>query len=452
MLKVLEVPNSITAEAGITLRLGAPIVTAQLAQISLGFIDTVMAGNLSALDLAAIAIGRSVYLPGFIFVLGLLLAVSPIVAQYFGGGESVKIGKTIRQGLWLSQIIAIPAFFILRNLSGLLEAINTQPAIIPIAAGYLDALSWCLPAIFAYLVLRFFNDGVSNPKPHMVFALVSIPLNIIGNYIFMYGKFGVPKMGAIGAGYATAIVWWIMLTAMLVTTIRGKAYKPFRIYQDLKLPDWQYIKEILWIGIPNGVSLAMEVSMFAIIALIIGSLGVEIIAAHQIAINFASIMFMFPMGIAIATTSRVGIAIGQKNSAGVRIAGKAGMILSLVVTTFSALLMFLFPEAIVSIYTDDPAVLQIAVSLLFLAALFQLSDGIQVSAAGSLRGMKDTRIPMVVNIIAYWAFGLSFGYYLGIINGRGVQGLWVGMIAGLTFAAISHTIRFFYLARKPLIG
>ncbi len=448
MLKVQEVPDTVFAEVRYTLKFGAPIVAGQLAQMSLGFIDTVMAGHLGPVDLAAVAIGRSVYMPGFIFVLGVLLAVNPIVAQFFGAKDFSKIGKSVRQGLWLSQIIAIPAFFTLRCLYRILEYIGIQPEIIPVTAGYLDALSWSLPAVFAYLVLRFFNDGISRSKPHMIFSLCVIPLNIVANYVLMYGKLGFPKMGAIGAGYATSLVWWCMLIAMLLLTVLGKTYKPFGIYYNLKLPDWHYFKEILRIGIPNGVSLAMEISMFAIVALLIGSMGVAIVAAHQVAINIASIMFMFPLGFSIATTSRVGIAAGQKSLTGVLIAGKAGLWISSAAAAFTAALMFFFPQEIVAIYTDDSEVIRLAVSLIFMAALFQFSDSIQVSAAGALRGMKDTKIPMVVNIIAYWLIGLSFGYYLGMISHWGAEGLWIGLIIGLTFAAIAHTIRFFYLARR----
>lgn len=431
-----------------TVQLALPIIAAQLAHQSLGFIDTVMAGNLSARDLGAVAIGRSLYMPLFVFVLGVLLAVNPIVAQYRGAREFVKIGKTVRQGLWLSQLIALPAFFLVRNLHWVMQQMNVAPEVIPVTRGYLDAISWSLPAAFAYLVLRFFNEGVSLTKPNMYFTLMAIPLNILGNYILMYGRWGFPKLGAVGTGWATTFVWWMMLLGMVLLTAFSKIYRQFSIYRALRWPQWEYIKEILHVGVPNGVSVTFEVSMFAITALIVGTLGVNPIAAHQIAINFASITFMIPLGLSIATTSRVGFAIGKKDYREAKIAGKAGMVIAVLFMSCAALVMFAAPEWIARIYTNDRAVIEIAVQLIFLAAIFQISDGLQISGVGALRGMKDTKIPMFFNMIAYWIVGLPLGYYLGIILGFGASGLWAGWIGALSFTAIAHPLRFFRLIRK----
>jgi MATE family multidrug resistance protein len=431
-----------------TVRLGLPIIAAQLAHIALGFIDTVMAGNLSAKDLGAVAIGRSLYMPLLVFVLGVLLAINPIVAQFRGAMELDKIGKTVRQGLWLSQMIAIPSFFLVRNIHVVMDFMNVAPEVIPITRGYLEAVSWSLPAAFAYLVLRFFNEGISLAKPNMYFTTLAIPINIVGNYAFMYGNWGFPRMGAVGTGWATTTVWWMMLGGMLFMTLTAKTYKPYSIFNNLRLPQWEYFKEVLRIGIPNGISIGLEISMFAITALIVGTLGVISIAAHQIAINFASITFMIPLGLSIATTSRVGYAIGKKDAGEAKLAGQAGMVISAFVMLLTAVTMLVIPEWISRIYTDDTTVIELAVQLLILAAVFQISDGLQVSGAGALRGLKDTKIPMFVNLIAYWMVGLPFGYYLGIIQGMGARGLWTGWIAGLGFTAISHPVRFFLQIKK----
>lgn len=426
-----------------TVHLGLPIIAAQLAHISLGFIDTVMAGNLSPKDLGAVAIGRSLYMPLFVFVMGSLMAVNPIVAQFRGARELDKIGKTVRQGLWLSLFIAIPGFFLIRNIHVVMEYMNVAPEVIPITRGYLDAISWSFPAAFAYLVLRFFNEGIALTKPNMYFTLLAIPLNILGNYVFMYGKWGFPRMGAVGTGWATTLVWWMMISGMFLFTFLAKSYKQYAIFSNLRLPQWEYFKEILWIGLPNGISIGLEISMFAITALIVGTLGVVSIAAHQIAINFASITFMIPLGLSIATTSRVGYAVGRRDFMEAKMAGQVGMAMSVLFMVLTAITMLVIPEKIISIYTDDQTVTVVAVQLLFIAAIFQISDGLQVSGAGALRGLKDTRIPMIVNMIAYWIIGLPLGYYLGIILGYGVEGLWMGWVAGLAFAAISHPVRFF---------
>ncbi len=430
-----------------TVSLGGPIIVSLLAQQTLGFIDTVMAGNLSAKDLAAVAIGRSLFVPIFLVVLGVLLAVSPIVAQFYGERKIEQIGKTVWQGLLLSQMLAIPSFFLVRNLEIVMHFMQIAPEIIPISMGYLKAISWCFPATFAYLTLRFFNEGISITKPNLYFSLIAIPVNFIGNYALMYGKFGLPKLGAIGAGWATTMVWWTMLTGMLIYTFRMRHNQHFRIFHKMSLPNWRYMREILHIGIPNGMSLGMEVGMFAIAALIIGSLGVAIMAGHQIAINVASLTFMIPLGLSFATTSRVGFAVGEKNYDGVRIAGYVSGGLSVIVMCLTAAMMYLLPYAIVKIYSKDLAVIEVAAQLLLMAAIFQISDGLQASAMGALRGLKDTRVPMFVNIIAYWIIGIPLGYYLGIVRSMGAKGLWIGMIAGLTFAAISHTSRFYYFTK-----
>jgi MATE family multidrug resistance protein len=442
MTSNLENPRTTIQEVRSTLGLASPIVASLLAQQSLGFIDTVMAGNLSAEDLAAVAIGRSVFIPIFIFVLGIVLAVNPIVAQYYGARKIERIGKTVWQGLLVSQMIAIPCVFLVRNLDVVLHFMNITPEIIPKSVGYLYAISWCLPAAFAYLTLRFFQEGISLARPNLYFTIIAIPVNILGNYLLMYGNLGFPRLGAVGAGWATTMVWWSMLTGMLIVSFRMKYLKQFKIFQGISWPDWHYIKEILRVGVPNGISIGMEVGMFAVAALLIGSLGVTMMAGHQIALNVASMTFMIPLGISFATTSKVGFAFGERDFHRVRLAGNVGNGISVMVMCCTATLMYLLPREIVSIYTNDMDVTPVAVQLLLMAAILQISDGLQASAAGALRGLKDTRIPMVVNLIAYWIIGIPFGYYLGITRQLGARGLWIGLIAGLTFAAISHTTRF----------
>ncbi len=440
----------VLAETKITLILGLPIIAAQLAQIALGFIDTVMAGNLSARDLAAIAIGRSLYVPIWVIILGILLAVNPICAQNLGAGKLRQIGKSVRQGLWLSQLLAIPSFFLVRHMEPVMHYMDFDLAVIPLADGYLKAVSWGIFPTYAYLVLRFFNDGISITRPHMYIAFAALPLNALGNYLLMYGKAGFPKLGAVGAGWATAAVWWLMLLTMTAYLVVNRYYRRFHLFSELRWPQWRYMKEVLHIGVPNGVSFGMEVSMFAIAALLIGTLGIASMAAHQIAINFASITFMAPLGLSIAATSRVGFAAGRSDLQLVRIAGFVGMGLSLLIMCVSALIMFSIPERIADVYTSDFPVRDLAAKLIILAAVFQLSDGLQVSASGALRGLKDTRVPMLVNIMAYWGIGLPLGYLLGIRYGMGPQGFWIGMIAGLTIAACIHPLRFYRLTRRAL--
>lgn len=440
--------NQAINESRKTIRIGLPLVAAQLVQMSMGFVDTIMAGNLGAKDLAAVAVGSSLIAPVLVFVIGLLLATNPIVAQLHGAQKKREIGKNVWQSLWLSQFLAMPALFMLRKMQFVMAALNIKPEIIPITQGYLDAFSWGFPAAFAYFSLRFFNEGIAVTKPSLYLALIGLLVNIVGNYVFMYGHLGFPAMGAVGTGWASALVWWIMFTGMAAFTFGNRKFDQFNINQGPILPVWSYLKNILKIGIPNGISVGVEVSMFALTALIIGSLGVDMVAGHQIAINFASLTFMIPLGLSIATTARVGFAAGKGDLQEARLIGYVGIALGAAVMSLAASILLVMPELVARLYTRDIAVTNIAVKLLFLAAVFQISDGVQVSVLGALRGLKDTKIPMFYNLIAYWIIGVPTGYVLGIQYRLGAEGLWIGLISGLTVAAILHNLRFYHLTLR----
>lgn len=432
-------------EAKAVSKLGAPIITGQLAQMSMGFVDTIMAGNLSPNDLAAIAIGSSFVNPIFVFSIGLLMALNPIVAQHMGAQRLDEIARTVRHALYLAVVLAAISFILIRHLDWAMQLLGIEPAVQELSTGYMRAMSWGFLPIIAYLVLRFFNEGLSVTKPTMWFAFLGFVINIIGNYVFMYGKLGFPKMGAIGTGWASALVAWIMFLGMLIFTLTNKPYKCFELFSTVKKPDWKYIKEILSVGVPNGMSAFMEVSMFAMVALFMGMLGTTIVAGHQIAINIGSIIFMIPLGFSSAISVRVGTYIGKNDRENARLAGYAGIFLCVLVAIVMATVLVTIPELLVSIYTNDTQVTEIAVALLLMAAIFQVSDGLQVSGAGALRGLKDTTIPMIVNFFAYWVIGLPLGYLIGIYWKIGPTGLWVGLIAGLTVAAILHNVRFYQL-------
>jgi multidrug resistance protein, MATE family len=431
------------AEVSILLKIGFPVILAQLLQMSMSFVDTVMAGRLSPEDLAAVAVGSSMLMPFVVLCLGCMMAVTPIVAQNVGGREFSKIGKNARQVLWLSLILAIPSFFILRNLDGAFVLIGVTDEIIPIASGYLKAISWGIIPAYAYGALRYFNEGLSVTRPAMFVALIGTLVNIPANYILMFGKLGFPQLGAVGTGYASAIVFTVMFIGMFLFTFNYKAYNRFGIFSRFRLPEKKYLGELLRVGVPIGISSSMEVTMFAAVSLLVSTISTLAIAGHQIAINFAAMMFMIPFGLSVAISARVGNSIGKKRPAEARFRGYVGVAVSCIIMACTAALMFLFPRTIASIYTDDAAVIEMAVQLIFMAAIFQLSDGLQVSGFGALRGLKDTKIPMYVNLIAYWIIGIPFAYYMGFVAGFGAPGLWMGLIAGLTIAGILHNIRFY---------
>lgn len=433
---------NIRQEIATLLKIGSPVIIAQLLQMSTSFVDTIMAGRLSPEDLAGVAVGSSLFTPLMVLSLGCMMAVTPIVAQNIGARNFSLIGKNARQVLWLSQILAIPSFIILRNLDIAFDLIGVTDEVALIASGYLKAISWGIFPAYAFGALRYFNDGLSVTRPTMFVAFVGAVANIPINYTLMFGKLGFPKLGAMGAGYGSAIVFFIMFSGLFLFTYTHKPYSRFEIFSRLRLPEKKYLTELLSIGIPIGISSAMEVTIFAVVSLLASTISTYAVAAHQVAINFAALMFMIPFGLSVAISARVGNAVGKQRMDEARARGYTGIGVSSALMACTAAVMFLFPYSIVSIYTTDQMVADLAVQLIFMAAIFQLSDGLQVSAYGALKGLKDTKIPMIVNLIAYWLLGIPISYYTGIVLGYGAPGLWVGLIVGLTIAGILHNVRF----------
>lgn len=430
------------------LKIGSPIIATQLLTAGLNVTDTIMAGNLSALDLAAVAIGNAIYMPVAVFCMATLIAVNPVVSQFFGARKFDEIGKSARQMFWLILMLTIPFFFVVRNLDIVMNLMNVTPEIIPISDAYLKAISWGLFPLFVYTGARYFSEGLSVTRPAMYIAGISLLLNIGVNYILIYGKLGFPKLGAVGAGYATTTVNFFSAVVFVWWLASFKPFKRFNIFARTKGPEWKYIGELIKVGVPNGVSSTTEVLLFASVSLIMGTLSVNAAAAHQIAINVASIMFMIPFGLSIAISQRVGFSIGQGSMPLARFRGYIGIVVCGFVMVCSATVLFAAPEFIIGIYSDDPEVMEAAIALIFMAGIFQISDGLQVGAFGALRGLKDTRIPMLVNIISYWIIGFPTGYFLGITLDMGPRGLWVGLICGLTVAAVLHNLRFNRLTKK----
>jgi MATE family multidrug resistance protein len=282
----------------------------------------------------------------------------------------------------------------------------------------------------------------------MLVSFIALPFNVLFNWIFMYGKFGFPAMGAVGTGWATALVNWIQFFVMLFYCLKSSKLRPYQWFRKDWKPEFVRLKELMRIGLPSGLSFGLEVSMFALVSLMVGKLGTQAIASHQIAMNFSSITFMVALGLSTAITIRVGQFTGAGEHAKAAFSGRVGIGLAAGVMSLFGMIMMAVPELIASIYTSDKEVIVIAGSLLQLAAIFQIFDGLQVSGSGALRGLKDTKIPMIVNFIAYWLIGLNLGYWLGLRFGYGAQGMWIGLIAGLTFAGIMHNVRFNYLIEK----
>jgi len=429
------------------LALAAPAIMAQFAQMSLGVLDTIMAGRYSAEALAAIAIGVSIFNPIIVFVIGIFLALSPITAQYNGQGNQQGVKQAFQRGLLLSVILAVPSALLLYNLEPVLWAIGITPEIIPLATEYLQALVWGLIPLYCFFALRFCNEGMFATKAIMYCSLAAIPFNIVFNYWFINGGFGVPAMGAVGVGWATVVVWTVMATCLFGYTFVAKRYQGYNLFSDWAMPKARHFSEIFKIGLPMGIGLGMEVALFGAVGLMIGRYSVPDIAGNQIAINISSMAYTISLGLSVAVTARVGYHIGRDDRVQARDTGLIGIGFGLLISCITASIIVLFDRQLASLFTNDELVTGVAIQLLAMAALFQLSDGIQVNASGALRGMKDTNVPMAICAVAYWLIGFPVGYVLAEHFGMGVTGYWVALITGLSVSAVLMTKRFFSLTR-----
>jgi MATE family multidrug resistance protein len=432
------------AEIRRTLHLALPVIIGQLAVFSMNFVDTVMSGRLPnrEIALAALGIGGAVWSSMLMFVLGTLMVVQPSVAQLDGAAKRREAAAQTRQALWIAVTLAVPYFLLCYFSEPLLTAFRIDPVIVPTAAAYLRAMSWGAPGLCLVFLLRFFSEGTGHTRPTMLYGVTGALLNIPLNYVLMFGKFGIPAMGTVGVGYATSIVVWLQFLMLFFYIRSHRHYEPFELMSRLEKPHWGEIWGLLKVGVPIAVAIFVEGSLFVMAALLIGRLGPVPAAAHLIAINFAALVFMIPVGLSSAISIRVGNAVGRGDPAGARYAGLIGILIILGIQSLGAAGMFLFPEAIVRLYTNDPVISPLAVSLLFYAAVFQYPDGLQMVASGALRGFKDTRMPVVYMVISFWIVGLTLGYHLTFAREMGPAGMWIGMIAGLSVAAVLLLRRF----------
>ena len=427
--------------------LALPLVLGQLSAVAMNVVDTLLAGRHGALTLAGVAVGSAVWTIVLLVLIGVLMAVPAFVAQFNGGGRRDAIGPLFRQALWLALAMGVGLFALARFGGVLLVAMRVAPDVRPEAMAFLDAISWGAPAFALYLVCRYLSEGIAWTVPTMVFGIAGLLALAPLGYALMFGAFGLPELGAAGLGYATAIVLWLQVLGLAMYLARAPRFANLRLFAYFEMPRWAPIRDLLRVGLPMGVSVFMEGSLFVATLLVIGSMGAVPVAAHQIAINIASFCFMVPLGLAMATTVRVGHAAGAGDPSAVRWSAGAGYAIALIAQTGSALLMLFGGAAIAHLYTSDAAIASLATTLLLYAAAFQYPDGIQALSAGALRGLKDTRAPMAITLLAYWLLGMPLGWWLGVDLGWGAQGMWCGLILGLAAAALLLALRFHRLTR-----
>lgn len=422
-------------------KLAFPILVAQLIQNLMGFFDTVMAGRVSATDMAAVAVASSVWLPIILTIYGIVMALAAIVSQLAGANKHDQIARMTYQTGWIAFTLSVSLIGVFYYVSPLIiDAVPLEAELKTLMFDYLGYIAWGAPGYCLYLVLRNYSEGLSFTKPTMVISIIGLLINIPANYIFIYGKFGMPALGGAGCGIATAIVYWGMFIGIFCYSYFSKQLRPAFLYSKFYWPIWRDIKSVLTLGVPIALSLLFEVSLFSVVALILAPLGSEIVASHQIAINFSGLLFMIPLSIAMAVTIKVGFAIGEKDYQKAKDISANSYKLGLMIAIATASITLVFNEQIASIYTTDKDVIALAANLMFLAALFQFSDFIQVISAGALRGYKDTKAILYITFFSYWLIGLSTGYLLGstdiLFQASGPYGYWIGFIVGLTVAAI----------------
>jgi multidrug resistance protein, MATE family len=425
-----------------------PILITQFAQAGLGLIDTIMAGHLSPTDLAAIAVGVGLWIPVMLLFSGIMIATTPLVAEANGARTPEKIATIARQSLWVAFILGIIAALILQVMPFLLPVLGVPEALLPKASLFLHAIGLGMPAVTMYAALRGYSEALGYPRPVTVISLGALIALIPLNFIFMYGLGPIPELGSAGCGFATAILQWLMFIALATYVFKNKAYRKTQVFAAWEKIDPYWVKRILQLGFPIGLAIFFEVSIFSTAAIVLSPLGETLVAAHQIAISVTSQLFMIPMSLAIALTIRIGTYYGEKNWQAMRKVQYLGLLTGTILALATMTLIWFFRPEIVSIYTSDYEVAQVAMYLLLFAIAYQLMDAWQVSAAGCLRGMQDTKGPMWITMIAYWVIALPVGIYLARFTEMKAAGVWVGLIVGLTVACVLLLTRLYRINHR----
>ncbi len=425
-----------------TIELAYPVIIGQLGFIMMGVVDSLMVGTLGSAPLAAASLGNIITLVIFIVGIGVSFAVTPLVAISVGAKKYSDCGIFFRQSLLVNLSFGFILMVITLISSELLIYLDQPAEVLAQAKSYTRILGLGALPVMLFQTYKQFIEGLSIMKPAMVITILANIINAFTNWTLIFGNLGFPALGLDGAGWATFSSRSFMAILLMLYVMNKKYFKQYDVSFHFKNINLPVIKKILSLGLPSGIQYFFEVGAFAFGAIMIGWLGTEQLAAHQIAINLASISFMVVLGLSMAGGIRVGNAVGEKNIIGVRRAGFTTIFLALCVMTGSGIIFIIFRNILPTLYIDDSTVISIASSLLIIAALFQLSDGVQAVGIGILRGLTDVKIPTAITFIAYWIIGLPIGYLLAFKLGWGVQGIWIGLLAGLTTSAILLTLRF----------
>lgn len=426
-----------------------PILITQIALYLMTFFDILMTGRYNTQDLAGVTIGSSFWVPVYTGLSGILMGLTPMIAHFIGGGRKDEVRPSVQQGLYVS--IALSAIVFTIMMVGVIPSLHHMPLEGPVrivAADYLKGMSIGLIPLFAYTVLRAFFDALGATRVSMFIILLSAPINIVLNYLLIFGKFGFPELGGAGAGYASGMTYWIVFGIAFMIAKKRKPFLSYSLFSGWEPVSMKRCKEILKLGIPIGLSIFVEISIFSVVTLLMSGYSTATISAHQIALNFTSLLYMIPLSISMGAT----IVVGQSSGAGrlkeARQYSFLAVGLAILFSFVSIIILLSFRESIASLYTTDTAIIKLATQFFIFAAFFQLSDAIQAPIQGSLRGYKDVNVTFMMAIISFWVIGLPVGIATAKFTDLGPYGYWIGLIAGLTIGAITLSLRLLYIQKS----
>lgn len=441
-------------EAGALLTLGLPIVATQLLESGLMFVDGVMAGNAGPEELAGVSLGSAIWMPILLVITGVLVVLSALVAHAFGEQNPHRAVLETHQGIWLGVVLGLLGWWLCQHGAWFTQFLNVSPAVRIRAEGYLAAVGWGAPAVGLYQPLRSYCEGQARTRQVMLFMTLGFLVNIPADYALVFGFGPIKAMGGVGCGWATSLVIWLMaLTAWGYTRLAARKGIMPSLYAERHPPHFGEILHLARLGVPVALAIFFEASLFSVISLLVSSYGAVVLSGHQIAYIFSATTYMVPLSMGMAISVRAGHFLGRKDATGARTAALTGIGISICFACVAAILMLVFRHRIPYLYTSDPGVIAVAARLLVMSAIFQLSDAVQASTSGALRGYRDTRAIMIATLLAYWGLGLPLGYMLangiGGLPALGVRGYWSGLIIGLTAAAVFLFSRLWRRSRAP---
>lgn len=438
------------------LHLAWPVLIAQAAVMANGVIDTLMAGHLSSVDLAAVGIGASIYATVFVTAMGVLLALTPVVAHHYGAGRFQEIGADVRQCAWLALVLSLAAFAALKNPDPLLAFSRLTPEVELKVRAYLDGVAWAVPGVLFFRVFFGFTAGIGRTRPIMMFNLLGLALKAPLNWLLMYGQFGLPALGGAGCGWSTALIMWLVAGLAWLWCRRDADYAAYAVFARFDPPRPAALRELLALGLPMGATFMVDVTAFTFMALFIARLGPDISAAHQIAANVAVFTFMLPLALGNATGVLVGQALGAGDNRRARHAGLLGLAVGCGVAALVGVAIWLGAAPLARAYTADVQVAAAAATLLAIVAVYHLADALQAVMVQVLRGYKRATAPMLIYAVSLWGVGLGGGYLLGLADSfgtpRGAAGFWIAAVASMTIAGAGVLAYFLRISRHGMPG